>query len=217
MHFFLLLMIPAATACILTTDSKYSLKQLSVPIFGGLFAGISTVLIMEFFSTSEFYPSASMIYITLHSAYTTIIPPIAITAIVFLLSKDDREYKAYSVLPALSFFYSVLIPYQTLTQGETTSFCTIFVFPVLYLETSLLYTSALKHILESIMLNDREKASLLAAATLGIMFIQPIFFSLWYLKIASPLCAAAALILMPASILFHKFSYKKKNSLDNIM
>lgn len=209
MYFFLLLSIPAAICCLISTDSEYSPKQLSAPIFVGFFTGILTSAFIEFFINSDIYFAGSFIAIVLSMSAKTIFPPILLTTFFFIFSKDDIEYKAYSTLPLIGAFYSIFIPYLTMTQGESNSFFMTFTNPVLFIETTILFSSAVIYGAKEFTDGNRKKVAKPAALGLAALMIQPVMFTLWYLKTASIIAYVLAFALIPTAIFVYKFSRKR--------
>ena len=208
MHFFLLLFIPALMACVIATDSKYNLKKLSPPIFLGFFAGIIVSAFIEFFVNSETIPGSSFFSIMLPMSTGTLLPSIILPALFIFFSKDDNEYKAYSILPLLGAFYSIYTPYMTLAQGEKDSFFMNFTSPLIYIETILFFSCAVKHGFRNF---GGRKGNIAVSAVLGIaaLLIQPSIHALWYLHSTAKAAYVIAFLLLPSSIFVYKFFCKR--------
>lgn len=213
MHFFLLLFIPSFTFCLLAADSKYRFIKLSAPVFIGLFTGIISTVFIEFFIYPESASGSSFFSIIASVLAHTAVPSILLSVLFILFSKDDAEYKTYAILPLISMFFSIYVPYVTFTQGESKSFFMSFINPVLFMETIILYSCAIKYGFQ----NNAGKTKALKAIVLAIssLFIQPVFYSLWYIKFLPALSYLAAFILIPVSIFVYKFFSIQQNSLDN--
>ncbi|MDO4506028.1 MAG: hypothetical protein Q4B64_03670 [Spirochaetales bacterium] len=208
MHFFLLLLIPAFMGCIIATDSEYSLKKLSAPLFLGFFSGIIVSAFIEFFVNSETNTGSTFLSIMLPMSTGTLIPSIILSALFIFFSKDDDEYKAYSILPLLGAFYSIYTPYLTLTQGEKDSFFMNFVSPVIYMETILYFTCAVKYGIRNFR-DGKGKIAKASAAGLAALLVQPSIHALWNLHSTAMAAYITALLMVPASIFVYKFFCKR--------
>ena len=214
MHFFLRLFIPSFTFCLLAADSKYRFIKLSAPVFIGLFTGIISTVFIEFFIYPESASGSSFFSIIIPALTHSAVPSILLSVLFLLFSKDDAEYKTYAILPLISMFFSIYVPYVTFTQGESKSFFMSFINPVLFMETVIFYTCAIKYGFQ----NNSKKTKVLKAFILAMLslLIQPIFYTLWFIKFLPALSYLAAFILIPVSIFVYKFFSIQQNSLDNI-
>lgn len=217
MYFFLFLSIPSTIFYFILTDSKYKIKQLSIPLFFGFFSGIITSIFIEFLFTSETNANYSFISALITNFSSTFFPLAILSSILIFISKDNLEYKSYSIFPLVGMFYTIYLPYVTIAKGEPYSFFMNFINPILYIETILFFSCAATYGIKifSISINDKKKYIIALSTVLLSLLVQPIFYSLWYLHILAPFAYGFAIILLPISIITHNFFYKTKNILDN--
>lgn len=217
MYSFLLLSIPAVTLCYCFCHSEYDFRNFLIPIFFGVLAGILTSAVREFFIFSVRIPEGSVIGNMMHLSKSTLFPCLVLCGVFTILSKDDELYKTAALFPLTASFYAVYLPYIVISGPENRSFFLLFISPVLTLSTVSSVQAAAALIKSKAASCGIKKALPYVMLFPAAALIQPAIQALWHCKAGGILHLVLAALFAAAALIFHKFTFRKANSLDTVL
>lgn len=134
MYLFSFAALPVFTLGIYFLRSKESRKSYLPPVLAGFISSaIYCFLEAFFFLPSHIWvDSFSSNFVNLLLTQE-LLPSVILTGLFFFFSKDSFDYKFNSILPLLSSFYSVFIPYKYFISGLEPSFFYLFIKVMLYI------------------------------------------------------------------------------------
>ena len=217
MYSFLILSIPAAVVFYCCIHTEYKFKSFLAPIAIGLTAGIAAAVFKEYFIFSAYVATSGFLEHFLHILKETFLPPLILFALWEFLSKDDTKYKNTASFPLLASFYAIFLPYISISSPEKNSLFFLFENPFLFILTVFFDQAIYYKIKISIKSGEKHKTAVLAAAFVAASSIPPAIQTIWYFKISEFAHIALAVIFFAATLIFHKITFAKENSLDTVL
>ncbi|MGN0729162.1 hypothetical protein [Treponema sp.] len=216
MYSFLIFSIPAAVLFYCLSNTEYEFRDFIAPILAGLCSGIFISLFKEYFIFSSYIATSGFIRYFFHAAKAIIIPQTLLLAAWNFFSKDSDAYKTEAVFPVLASFYSVFLPYISISSQERHSVFFLFASPLLVI-CSALFSQA---VYAKIKLPDFRTSKKNFIVCILIFIAGAAFPSaaqtLWYFKFPLILQLLTMVLFAAVTFIFHKVSLRHENSLDTI-
>lgn len=193
-------------------NSDYKWTAFVPPVITGVLAATITCIIKKFFIFYNYTVTSSFLrYFLYITARDSLIPLIAISLLFFLLSKDDWDYKTSSIqMLALSFF-SVYIPYFTISGKEAFSIFLSIIKPMIFISLSAILSISAKALFNAIRNKNSSFIALTIFCILVAIILPAIAQTLWYYNISTIICIiiSTLYIIMPISLnLFKRIQCK---------
>lgn len=183
MYLFTLIALPAFCLGTYFMHSKSTRKAYLPPVLIGFISASIYCFIEAFFILTDHIMTENAVSAFFYIFFTqTLIPSAVITALFFLFSKDTVEYKIDSLLPLLTSFNAVYIPYKILTSRSRTAFFPLFEKIILYISLFIFVCTFVKKAYKGI------KGKKILPAAVFILFaviacaVPAIQETLWYYK-----------------------------------
>lgn len=184
MFLFLSLVFPSLIAFFCIT--KNCVKEYTIPVIWGFFAGCITCLFHAFFVFSADYFVFSFLTQFLRILFSMEVFPLVITgAILFLVVKDSISVRLKALFPFWAAFYAVFIPYNIIAGSTNFSLFELFAKPVLYAALLFFLNCGVDEVLKELELatteNRVKKIFLLCLYTLFVLVVPAVVETLWFI------------------------------------
>lgn len=208
MYLFTLIALPAFCLGTYFMHSKTTRKAYLPPVIAGFISAAIYCFVEAFFILTDHTWTENFTSAVLYIFFTqTFIPSAVITALFFIFSKDSTDYKIDCILPLLSSFNAVFIPYKVFTSGNTKSFFLLFEKIILYIALLIFAYTFIKKAYVNLKNKKILAGSIFILLTIIAFAVPAVQEVLWYFKISSAvrlICTAAYLIL--AIVVFLKLT-----------
>ena len=179
-------------------------------IFIGLVLGVIYALV-DFFTAFAYRNPTYNIgpNFTYYFLSTTLMPVIICAIILFLLSKDNWQFKFQNFTPLILGFFVLFLPYETISKNDTFDFFLLFIVPVLYTTMIILMDYNFEFI--QAIYEKSVKAKYLYIPILGILLaliIPSLIYSMYYTQMLVPLAIILGIVFVGGTITLEIFSKK---------
>lgn len=179
-------------------------------IFIGLVLGVIYALV-DFFTAFAYRNPTYNIgpNFTYYFLSTTLMPVIICAVILFLLSKDNWQFKFQNFTPLILGFFVLFLPYETISKNDTFDFFLLFIVPVLYTTMIILMDYNFEFI--QAIYEKSVKAKHLYIPILGILLaliIPSLIYSMYYTQMLVPLAIILGIVFVGGTITLEIFSKK---------
>ena len=184
-------------------------------IFIGLVLGVIYALV-DFFTAFAYRNPTYNIgpNFTYYFLSTTLMPVIICAVILFLLSKDNWQFKFQNFTPLILGFFVLFLPYETISKNDTFDFFLLFIVPVLYTTMIILMDYNFEFI--QAIYEKSVKAKHLYIPILGILLaliIPSLIYSMYYTQMLVPLAIILGIVFVGGTITLEIFSKKIQSKL----
>lgn len=184
-------------------------------IFIGLILGVIYALVDFFTAFAYRNPTYNIgTNFTYYFLSTTLMPVIICAVILFLLSKDNWQFKFQNFTPLILGFFVLFLPYETISKNDTFDFFLLFIVPVLYTTMIILMDYNFEFI--QAIYEKSVKAKHLYIPILGILLaliIPSLIYSMYYTQMLVPLAIILGIIFVGGTITLEIFSKKIQSNL----
>lgn len=184
-------------------------------IFIGLILGVIYALVDFFTAFAYRNPTYNIgTNFTYYFLSTTLMPVIICAVILFLLSKDNWQFKFQNFTPLILGFFVLFLPYETISKNDTFDFFLLFIVPVLYTTMIILMDYNFEFI--QAIYEKSVKAKHLYIPILGILLaliIPSLIYSMYYTQMLVPLAIILGIIFVGGTITLEIFSKKIQSKL----
>lgn len=212
MFAFLFLAIPSILVCYCLTDNHFDSKKSFIPpILFGFLTGIFYITIREFFvsgtstQVASFWKSSLKFFLC-----KDFFPTLIVTAIFMIFSKDSLDYKISSLIPLISSFYAVFIPYDVIALEEKHTFYMLFTRTIIAISSIFSFSALIRFASEKFKNKNINSGILFSILSLFLFFIPSVSYSIWYYKISTVLLIIIS-VLMICSAAFLTVLVRIKN------
>ena len=203
MHAFLFLALPVALIWFCHTNSKYEVKEFSLPLIMGFLFAVVTCSFREFFTfTVTVWTEAWWLTFIKLFLKDTFLPCAITSAAFFFFSKDEWEYKTTCLFPLLGAFYMVFLPYTVMT-GEKDAFFLLIGKPLFILSLLFALTSFSGSAFFAKTDGRKAKCALMATIAFLVTLVPPAVQTMWYYGINSIILTAAGLAFLALNVYFY--------------
>ena len=179
-------------------------------IFIGLVLGVIYALVDFFTAFAYRNPTYNIgTNFTYYFLSTTLMPVIICAVILFLLSKDNWQFKFQNFTPLILGFFVLFLPYETISKNDTFDFFLLFIVPVLYTTMIILMDYNFEFI--QAIYEKSVKAKYLYIPILGILLaliIPSLIYSMYYTQMLVPLAIILGIVFVGGTITLEIFSKK---------
>jgi hypothetical protein len=179
-------------------------------IFIGLILGVIYALVDFFTAFAYRNPTYNIgTNFTYYFLSTTLMPVIICAVILFLLSKDNWQFKFQNFTPLILGFFVLFLPYETISKNDTFDFFLLFIVPVLYTTMIILMDYNFEFI--QAIYEKSVKAKHLYIPILGILLaliIPSLIYSMYYTQMLVPLAIILGIVFVGGTITLEIFSKK---------
>lgn len=201
MYLFSFAALPAFTLGIYFLRSKETRKSYLPPVLTGFISSAFYCFLEAFFFMPEHTWvdsfSSNFIYLLLTQE---VLPSVILTGLFFFFSKDNLDYKFNSILPLLSSFYSVFIPYKLFINGLEPSLFCLFVKVSLFI-CLLIFISVLLISCYRLFCSRKIVAGcFFVIFILSALVVPALLEVIWYFKISTLILILASAIYIAAAI-----------------
>ncbi len=184
-------------------------------IFIGLILGVIYALVDFFTAFAYRNPTYNIsTNFTYYFLSTTFMPVIICAVILFLLSKDNWQFKFQNFTPLILGFFVLFLPYETISKNDTFDFFLLFIVPVLYTTMIILMDYNFEFI--QAIYEKSVKAKHLYIPILGILLaliIPSLIYSMYYTQMLVPLAIILGIVFVGGTITLEIFSKKIQSKL----
>jgi hypothetical protein len=184
-------------------------------IFIGLVLGVIYALVDFFTAFAYRNPTYNIgTNFTYYFLSTTLMPVIICAVILFLLSKDNWQFKFQNFTPLILGFFVLFLPYETISKNDTFDFFLLFIVPVLYTTMIILMDYNFEFI--QAIYEKSVKAKHLYIPILGILLaliIPSLIYSMYYTQMLVPLAIILGIIFVGGTITLEIFSKQIQSKL----
>lgn len=206
MYLFTLIALPAFCLGTYFMHAEKTRKAYLPPVIAGFISAVLYCFIEAFFILTDYICTENISSVIVHLFLTqTLIPSAVITILFFIFSKDSPDYKFDCILPLLSSFNSVFIPYKIFTSGNTKSFFPLFEKIILYLALLIFVYTFIKKAFVSLKNKSSLKGIIFILLTIIALLVPAVQEALWYFKIST----AVRLIISSAYLILAIFVFLK--------
>jgi hypothetical protein len=179
-------------------------------IFIGLVLGVIYALVDFFTAFAYRNPTYNIgTNFTYYFLSTTLMPVIICAVILFLLSKDNWQFKFQNFTPLILGFFVLFLPYETISKNDTFDFFLLFIVPILYTTMIILMDYNFEFI--QAIYEKSVKAKHLYIPILGILLaliIPSLIYSMYYTQMLVPLAIILGIVFVGGTITLEIFSKK---------
>ena len=184
-------------------------------IFIGLILGVIYALVDFFTAFAYRNPTYNIgTNFTYYFLSTTLMPVIISAVILFLLSKDNWQFKFQNFTPLILGFFVLFLPYETISKNDTFDFFLLFIVPILYTTMIILMDYNFEFI--QAIYEKSVKAKHLYIPILGILLaliIPSLIYSMYYTQMLVPLAIILGIVFVGGTITLEIFSKKIQSKL----
>lgn len=184
-------------------------------IFIGLILGTVYALVDFFTAFAYRNPTYNIgTNFTYYFLSTTLMPVIICAVILFLLSKDNWQFKFQNFTPLILGFFVLFLPYETISKNDTFDFFLLFIVPILYTTMIILMDYNFEFI--QAIYEKSVKAKHLYIPILGILLaliIPSLIYSMYYTQILVPLAIILGIVFVGGTITLEIFSKQIQSKL----
>ena len=184
-------------------------------IFIGLILGVIYALVDFFTAFAYRNPTYNIgTNFTYYFLSTTLMPVIICAVILFLLSKDNWQFKFQNFTPLILGFFVLFLLYETISKNDTFDFFLLYIVPVLYTIMIILMDYNFEFI--QAIYEKSVKAKHLYIPILGILLaliIPSLIYSMYYTQMLVPLAIILGIIFVGGTITLEIFSKKIQSKL----
>lgn len=140
---------------------------------------------------------------------TTLMPFIICAVILFLLSKDNWQFKFQNFTPLILGFFVLFLPYETISKNDTFDYFLLFIVPILYTTMIILMDYNFEFI--QAIYEKSVKAKHFYIPILGILLaliIPSLIYSMYYTQMLVPLAIILGIVFVGGTITLEIFSKK---------
>lgn len=142
------------------------------------------------------------------------VPTLICAVILLLLSKDSWIFKLQTFIPMLIGFYTIFLPYETISKNDTFDFFLLFVVPILFSSMIFLLDFALDLLISVVNKNIKKIAIIISILLIIVaIFLPAIIYSMYYTKTLLVLVALLSLFFVTGTVTLHIFSNKIQSKL----
>ncbi len=185
MYLFTLIALPAFCLGTYFMRPKNTRKAFLPAVIAGFISAAIYCFVEAFFILTEHTWTENIASAVFYIYFTqTLIPSAVITALFFIFSKDSADYKVDCILPLLSSFNAVFIPYKIFTSGNVKSFFPLYEKIILYIALLIFVYTFIKKAYTGIKNRAFIKGSIFILLAVIVTFVPSVQESLWYFKIS---------------------------------